>query len=70
MGLKIKQATIEINEIKKLIEIKEKTKSMYLKNDLSKNIRFRLGELRYYCQNKKIDYNDLLEELQCQEKKS
>lgn len=59
----MKQALIEIEEIKRLIAAREKTKSMYLKNDYSKNIRYRLKELKFYCKNKKIKYNDLLEEL-------
>lgn len=59
----MKQALIEIEKIKGLIEAKEKTKSVYLKNDYSKAIRYRLDELKFYCENKKIKYNDLLEEL-------
>lgn len=60
----MKQAMIELAEIKRLIEAKEKSDSVYLKNDYSKNIKYRLSELKFYCKNKKIDYNILLEELQ------
>lgn len=60
----MKQAMIEIAEIKRLIEAKEKSDSVYLKNDYSKNIKYRLSELKFYCKNKNIEYDILLEELQ------
>lgn len=60
----MKQAMIEIAEIKRMIEAKEKSDSVYLKNDYSKNIKYRLSELKFYCKNKNIEYDILLEELQ------
>lgn len=65
----MKQALIEIEKIKNLIEAKEKTKSICLKNDYSKSINCKLKELRFYCTNKKIEYNELLEELQNDKKR-
>lgn len=64
----LKQAMIEVKEIKRMIEAMRVTKSTYLKNDYAKNIRYRIGELRYYCKHKGIDYNDIAEVLQWQEK--
>lgn len=58
----MKQVEIELEEILRMINAMEKSNSCYLKNDYAKNIRYRIGELRYYCKHKGIDYNVLVKE--------
>jgi hypothetical protein len=57
----LKQALKEVEEIKQLYEVMNKTKSMYLKNDYAKAIHNKKEELKFYCKCKKIDIRDLFE---------
>ena len=60
----LKQALKEVEEIKRLYEAMNKTKSMYLKNDYAKAIHNKKDELKFYCKCKKINIRDLFEWLE------
>lgn len=56
----MKAAVRQVKEIRRIEEAISKTKSVYLKNDYSKNIRTLKSELREYCGYRGIDYNKVI----------
>lgn len=49
-----------VQEIKRKQEAIEKTNSRHLINDYKKSIKRDIKELKYYCEIKGIDYNQLM----------
>ena len=56
----MKAAMRQVEEIRRLEEAINKTKSSYLINDYSKNIRTLKAELREYCAYRGFDYNKVI----------
>ena len=56
----MKAAMRQVEEIRRLEEAINKTKSSYLINDYSKNIRTLKAELREYCVYRGFDYNKVI----------
>lgn len=49
-----------VQEIKRKQEVIEKSDSRHLINDYTKSIKRDIKELKYYCKQKGIDYNQLM----------
>ncbi len=49
----------QIEEINRMYESIEKTKSQYLRNDYLKGIRRKKKELKIYCKYRGYDYNEI-----------
>lgn len=56
----MRAAMRQVEEIRRLEQAISKTKSTYLINDYSKNIRTLKRELREYCGYRGFDYNEVI----------
>lgn len=59
----LKQALKVVDEIKRLKEAKERSKSVTLKNDYSKGIWNLTAELKEYCGYKNLNFKEIMKEV-------
>lgn len=59
----MKQALLVAKEIKRLRTAINKSRSRYLINDYSKQVNYLTKELKFYCDNKGINFKELLKEV-------